>query len=121
MSTRTSTGVLKIEVERRGSATIARLIGSANMVSANHLQDQLLALVEGRPQRLVLDLSGLDFISSVGLGGIIAAHLRCRYHSGSIVLAAPTPEILELLKVTNLTRLFPIHDSVDAALADLAH
>jgi len=121
MSSRTSTGVLKIEVEQRGGATIARLIGSANMVSANHLQEQLLSLVEDRPQRLVLDLSGLDFISSVGLGGIIAAHVRCRHHGGSIVLAAPTPEILALLQVTNLTRLFPVHDSVDAALADLTH
>jgi anti-sigma B factor antagonist len=121
MSPRTSTGVLKIEVEQRGSATIARLIGSANMVSANHLQDQLLTLVEGRPQRLILDLSGLDFISSVGLGGIIAAHLRCRHHSGTIALAAPTPDILELLRVTNLTKLFSVHESVDAALADLMH
>jgi anti-sigma B factor antagonist len=119
MSPPTSANVLTIEVEDRCGAVVARLIGSANMVSATDLQDQLLEIIERKPRRLVLDLSRLDFISSVGLGGIIAAHLRCRHFNTSIALAGPQPEIIELLQVTNLNRLFPIHASVDAAVADL--
>ena len=109
--------LLSVEVSKRGSTTIAKLIGSANMVDSSDLKDQLLSLVEASSGRLVLDLSELEFISSVGLGGIIAAHLRCRHHNGSVELAAPQPDILELLAVTNLTSLFPIHESVEAALA----
>ncbi len=117
MMSSTPAELLRVEVETQGTTTIARLIGSANMVVSTDLKDQLLDLVASQPQQLILDLSQLEFISSVGLSGIIAAHLRCRHHSGTVKLAAPRPEILELLTVTNLTRLFPIHESVEAALA----
>ena len=110
---------LKIECEQRGDITVARLIGSANMVSASALQDELFTLLEQNPRHLVLDLSQLAFISSVGLGGIIAAHLRCRKNNSTMAMAAPSADILELLQVTNLTRLFPVHRTVETALAHL--
>ncbi len=118
MSSASPSESLRLEVEHRGSALVARLIGSANMVTASDLQDDLFALLERAPGRIVLDLSGLAFINSVGLGGIIAAHVRCHRQNRTIALAAPSPEILELLRLTNLTRLFPVYDSVEAALAN---
>lgn len=110
-------GLLRIEVEDRGPAKIAHLIGSANMVASGDLKEQLIALADSDPEKLVLELSQLDFISSVGLGGIIAVHLRCRHQNTAITLVNPSPEIRELLDITNLTKLFPIHASVDDALA----
>ncbi len=112
-----STEQLKLEVEPRGDAMVVRMVGSANMVAAADLKDQLLDLVARGPRRIVLDMSRLAFICSVGLSGIIAAHLRCRRNKGEITVAAPPPDILDLLRVTNLTRLFPVHPSVEAALA----
>ncbi len=109
--------LLRLDVEPRGDALVARLVGSANMINAADLQDQLFAIVDRKPSHLVLDLSQLAFINSVGLGGIIAAHVRSRRQKGVISIAAPTPDILELLRVTNLTRLFPVYDSVDDAIA----
>ena len=118
MSPSSPTELLRLEVEQRGNALIARLIGSANMVTASELQGDLFALVDRNPRHIVLDLSRLAFINSVGLGGIIAAHVRGRRQNSLISVAAPSPEILELLRVTNLTRLFPVYDSVEAALAN---
>lgn len=100
-----------------GSAKVIRVSGSASMDTGNQLRDQLVGLLEPGTSRLVLDLTDLEFINSVGLGAIIAAHLRCRRASAEIHLANPQPAIRELLDVTSLTKLFPIHDSVDLALA----
>jgi anti-sigma B factor antagonist len=108
---------LQIEVEPHGEYAVVKLRGSANMNVAGELQERLIELVDARVRRLVLDLSELDFISSVGLGGIIAAHLKCRYNNGLIQIARPQPAIRELLTVTRLDRLFPIHDSIEGALA----
>ncbi len=112
-----STEKLILETEPRGDAMVVRMVGSANMVAASDLKDQLLELVARGPRRIVLDMSELAFICSVGLSGIIAAHLRCRRNNGEITLAAPSRDILDLLRVTNLTRLFPVHATVEAALA----
>lgn len=118
MSAPLETDHLQIEVTQQGPTTIVKLIGSANMVTASDLKDQLLKLVKEEPNRLLLDLSELDFISSVGLGAIIAAHIRCRHHNGRIEMVAPQPDILDLLTVTNLTSLFAVHESMADALAN---
>lgn len=62
-------------------------------------------------------MSDLDFIDSTGLGGIVAAHLRGRHHRSAIRLVNPRPAIREILDVTRLNHLFPVHDTLDAALA----
>ena len=106
----------KIEREGRGTTTVAKLVGSACMMASEELKEQLLELVEPPCRLLVLDLSKLEFISSEGLGGIIAAHLRCRRHQGSVVLVKPCGDIFDLLAVTNLDSLFPIYDTVEQAM-----
>jgi anti-anti-sigma factor len=109
---------LQVELKAASGATkIVRVAGSASMETGNELRDRLVGLLEPNTRHLILDLTELEFINSVGLGGIIAAHLRCRRAEGEILLAAPQPAIRELLDVTRLTKLFSIHDSVDSALA----
>ncbi len=109
--------VLQMEVDRQGQNAVVKLTGSANMDVADHLQEQLIDLLDDGVERLVLDLSGLQFISSVGLSAIIGAHLHCRHHLSEVRLVNPQPAILELLRVTRLTRIFSIHDTVEQALA----
>jgi anti-sigma B factor antagonist len=108
---------LRVSIERHGPATVVKLSGSAHMVVSSALRDQLVGLVDENTRELVLDLADLEFINSVGLGAIIAAHLRCRRHNGVVKVVAPRPAIHELLAVTKLTHLFTVHASVEAALA----
>lgn len=110
----------RMEIDRRNVTAVVRLIGSANMNACDGLQEKLVELVDQPNARLVLDLSHLDFICSLGLGALIAAHLRCRHQQGSVRLVAPTPAIQDLLKVTKLNLLFPEYPSIDAALTEKA-
>lgn len=110
--------VLRIEIDRRGTdSAVVTLTGSANMDIADHLQERLIDLLDQGAERLVLDLSGLKFISSVGLSAIIGAHLHCRHRLSEVRLVNPQPAILDLLNITRLTRIFTIHDSVEQALS----
>jgi anti-sigma B factor antagonist len=110
------TDPLQIDVEHRGNVAIMKLIGSASMDVSGTLQERLCELVDSPIEQLILDLSGLAFVGSGGLGAIIAAHLRCRHRQCTIKLVAPQPRILELLEVTGLTRLFPICQSIEEAI-----
>lgn len=112
-----SSGELRVEVARKGPALIYKLAGSAGMNVATDLKDRLLDQVDSSTRQLIIDLSDLDFISSVGLGGIIAAHIRCCHQNTVIKLVNPQPSIRQMLEVTKLEVLFPIHRSVDEALA----
>ncbi len=108
---------LAVEVDRREDAAIVRLRGSADMDVSPRLRDELLTLASERVPQIILDMTELQFICSVGLGEIVAAHSRCRHHDGVIKIVAPQPHIADVLEKTKLTRLFSIFDSVDEALA----
>ena len=108
----------QLEVDRSGPVVVVKLTGSVNMDVCDDVRDRLIKLVDEQPTtHLVLDLQELEFICSVGLGGIIAAHVRCRHHNGGVKLVSPTAEIKDLLAITKLTKLFPIYESLEAAIA----
>lgn len=113
-----ATQPLVIELESsQGPAKVIRVAGSISMDTGSSLRDRLVAFADADTNRLVLDLKDLEFINSLGLGAIVAAHLRLRTSNREIHLAAPQPAIRELLNVTRLTKLFPLHDTVASALA----
>jgi anti-sigma B factor antagonist len=105
-----------MELERSGSATILHVSGSASMEEAHRLQEKLEDLAGQQVPLIVLDLGAMDFIASMGLGAIIAAHLRVRRYNGEVRIACPSPAVAQLLEMTRLTKLFGIFASVREAL-----
>ncbi len=108
---------LTIRAERRGAVTVVTLDGSCTMEVSAELRDKLEPLVTPDARSLVVDMQALDFIDSTGLGGIIAAHLRARQTGGKVRLVKPRPAIHEILTITWLVKLFPLDETVDAAVA----
>ncbi|MGC9455003.1 MAG: STAS domain-containing protein [Phycisphaerae bacterium] len=108
---------LEIDIEERGRATVIAVRGSAGMEDADRLRAALEELAERKVPVIVLELSGMDFICSLGLGAIINGHLKSRHHQGQIRLVNPQKSIRDLLETTRLTRLFPIFSNVDQAIA----
>ena len=106
----------QIEAESHSSGAVVRLLGSCSMDCAAELTDRLVKLATEPHPVIVLDLSQLEFIESSGLGGIVAAHLKCRRRNAELRIAAPQPAILRILKLTRLTDLFRVFDSAEAAL-----
>ena len=107
---------LELHVDRRAAAAVVHVRGSVSMDEADHLRRQIELLAGEQVPVIVLDLSQMDFICSLGLGAIIAGHVRCRHHHGQIKLVAPSRPVRDLLETTRLTKLFPIYDSVEQAL-----
>ena len=73
---------LEIEVESRGNASILVVHGSAGMNDADKMRIMLEDLTDEECTPIVLDLSDMDFICSVGLGAIISGHLKSRHYKG---------------------------------------
>jgi len=65
----------------------------------------------------VLDLSGLEFLDSMGLGVLVGALKRARSHDGQLVLAAVPERIAQLLQLVGLDEVFTVVGRVEDALA----
>ncbi|KPK79757.1 MAG: hypothetical protein AMJ81_12845 [Phycisphaerae bacterium SM23_33] len=107
---------LRLDVRREGGAAVVKVSGSVSISDANRLREQLEALAGEKVPVIVLELSEMDFISSLGLGAIISGHLKCRHHRGQIKLVNPTAAVRELLETTRLTKLFGVYGSVEQAV-----
>jgi anti-anti-sigma factor len=76
------------------------------------------ALQQGR-QRLLFDMSKMDYISSAGLRVILMAVKDVRNKKGKVVLCGLTPYVKEIFDVSNFSSIIPITDSVEAGLQQM--
>ena len=87
-------------------------------LSIREIEDELFALVSATPAiRLLLDFSNVEHLSSAALGMLINLQKEVGKQSGTLKLADIRPQIYEVFKITRLSKMFDIHESVDEALA----
>jgi anti-sigma B factor antagonist len=99
-----------------GTVVVA-LEGSLDVATAPELRELLVHLIDEGRYRLVLEMSGVDFVDSIGLGVFVGVVHRLRPYDGSLVVAAPSAQTRKVFEITQLVRVVPLHDSVDAALS----
>ena len=73
-------------------------------------------MVISQSKRVILNLAGVTYIDSGGLGTLVALYTTARNNGGSIKLANLTQRVGDLLQVTKLVTIFDVHDSEEKAL-----
>ena len=102
-------------VERIGDAVVVRLSGELDLYNAHEVRNVLVDEAARAPERVVVDLSGVEFIDSTALGVLIEARTKLA-NRRAFLLAAPAVETRRALEISGLDRHFGLHDSVDDAL-----
>lgn len=103
------------DVDRADGIGVIRPQGRLNMVSAPQLTRTVHELVAEGFARLIVDLSETGFMDSSGLGALIASLKVARQAGGDLRLAATTPQIDTVLRLTNVHRVLQPSPTVDAA------
>ena len=80
---------------------------------------QLREYIESGRRQFVLDIDGVEWTNSSGIGAFIAAHVSVSNAGGRLVLCNIT-NIQALLAMTQLLRVFECHDSVEEAMESLS-
>ena len=99
-----------------GGAAVFRLAGELDLATV----DTVRAAVEESCRsgaRVVLDLSEVGFCDSTGLGMIVGLYRRAATAGGDLQLCALQPRIRNLLEVSGVDRVIPVHNTAEDALA----
>lgn len=108
---------LSVTSREQDGRTVVTVGGEIDVYTAPVLREKLNALVSEGHHHLVVDMEGVDFLDSTGLGVLVGGLKKVRQHEGSLQLVCTDEKILKVFRITGLTKVFPIHDSVDEALA----
>ena len=107
---------IEIEVRNRDGATIVTARGEVDVATAPALRDGLEEALDRDIGSVVVDLTGVTFIDSTGLGVLIGARRRCVEAGRELRVVVAEPRILKVFEITGLTELFTIHPALEPAL-----
>ena len=99
------------------SVSEVRIDGVIDTLTASELEEVIDSLLKRQRYKIIIDLAGVDYISSAGWG-IFISHIRdVRTNGGDITLANMIPNVYEIYELLEFDNVLPAYPSIDAARA----
>ena len=100
-----------------GATAVLHLSGQLDALSAPYVRSELANAVAAGHSRLVVDLAGVGFVDSSGLGSLISGLKAARIAGGDLRLAQPSKQVSAVLTLTMLERVLRSYPTVADALS----
>ena len=106
-----------VESEQIGDVTVVSASGELDAYAAPSLEAVLNPLSQRTGCELVVDLAGVGFIDSTGLGVLVSTLKHVRESEGRLDVVVATPRVLKVFTLTGLDVVIPLHSTLESALA----
>lgn len=105
---------MKIREDKIDEFALLEISGRVDSENAETLRKSLMDL-GGREQRILIDCTGMDYISSTGLGALLMLLKLIQKKDGTLRLCGLSPRIAEVFAISGFDRFFPIYPDLDTA------
>jgi anti-sigma B factor antagonist len=109
---------ISIRVHAVDGVQVFDLVGSLDIATSPSVRAALTDASERGDHRLIVDLTRVDFLDSTGLGALIGAQRRAREFHVEVRLVAKEGQILRLLRITGLLKVFAVYPTLEDASKD---
>lgn len=99
---------LEIITDTQVDVCIVTLKGELDVYSAPRLKEELVSRIDGGCNQIVLNMEGVGFVDSSGLGVLVSALRRARERDGGVRIVCTKENILKIFRITGLDKVFPI-------------
>jgi anti-anti-sigma factor len=114
---RAPAGSIEIGEERRSEGVILRPRGNIDNDTSAAFQTRVLAAIASAPNAVVIDLGGVDYISSAGLRVLMMAAKQAKTASGRLGVASLKPVVEEIFTISRFRHVVQVFETADAAFA----
>ncbi|MFC0279598.1 STAS domain-containing protein [Falsigemmobacter intermedius] len=109
---------MQISCEETGGTMVARVCEDrVDAAVAIHFKERMREIFQKPSERIVLDMSRVDFLDSSGLGAVVAV-MKLAGPERRLELAALTPTVEKVFRLTRMDQVFTIHAEVPQAGGD---
>ncbi len=99
---------MEIKTSELKRVTLFEVMGRIDSTNANELGEALNTAIDTGHTQIVVDLSGVEYMSSAGLREMVTALKKVKRGTGDLRLAAPSERVLEVLELAGLDSIFEI-------------
>ncbi|MEU7001529.1 STAS domain-containing protein [Nonomuraea sp. NPDC046570] len=103
---------LKVSTRSHAGHALVEIAGEIDLYTAPRLQAEFTRLLQDGPNRVVIDMSAVEFCDSTGMNVLLSALKRVKEQGGALDVAAPRPAVRKILQVTGLDSVFTVHEEV---------
>jgi anti-sigma B factor antagonist len=103
-------------IRRVGAVSVVDILGHLTSATRDILTNTVAELLAQGRKNILLNLSGLEYIDSSGIGDLVSNYLRVVKAGGEMKVVGLTPRIEEILKITQLYQVFPDFQDEQSAL-----
>jgi anti-sigma B factor antagonist len=112
---------MDVETTAHKRCSVVTVHGRVDSNTAPKFEDALKKVIEGHKgtkaqKNVVLELRGVEFMSSAGLRGMVSSLKACKSGGGDLRLATPSDRVVEVMQLAGLTSLFEVFDDITAAV-----
>jgi len=108
-------GNLSVHTTHADGGALVELSGEVDLRSSPDLHGRLIEISDTRPAHLILELSGVNYMDSSGVGTMVDLKRRVEGGGGRFVLVGLQPRVRSVLEITQLDKFFTITSTVDEA------
>ena len=108
---------LDIKVEHETNYRVMALTGRLDNLTASEFAAAINAEIESGARQVLIEGSGLQYVSSAGIAELLAAGKRLKESGGTVVFAALTKPVRSVFDIVGFPKLFTIYETRDSALA----
>ena len=98
---------------------LIKLIGQLDIKGVGDVETKFVGYTAGREVPVLVDLSGVTYLSSIGIRLLLWTAKAVIENAGKFVMLNPTPLVADVLDVSGMKNAIPIYSDYDAAVADL--
>ncbi len=109
--------MVEFEPTDKSELVVVRVAGRLDAATSSELEEACGRAVAGGARSLILEMSGLRYVSSAGLRVVLSAAKSVQGKGGTLRIAGLSGMAREVFDISGFTGLFPQHESVEAALA----
>jgi len=108
---------LKLGHYSKDGIEVVTVEGEIDIYTVPRLRELLIDLAAKNTYQLIVNLDKVEFLDSTGLGVLVGGLKRVRPHDGWLDLVCTQERILKIFRITGLTKVFAIYQTVDQAIA----
>ena len=107
---------MKLEYsELEDGIRLLKLAGALDMMGTRSVQTDFMAYSSGDNLRVLVDFSEVDYLSSSGIHLVVNIAHSIESRGGKLALLSPQPNVQDVLELTGISQMIPIHADLDAA------